>query len=246
MRLPRKFARNINVICPVHPLREKYFAFAVGQISSTSSPRPFPARGALRGRHERGMGCGGRGSVGAQVCSQGGFRERAAARRRTALQRLSQNSTGSTWFVESFGRGRCVRRSRVVLASVADAKPCGDEVGPTGRRLVANPLATVTKRNSSPGSNCEGDLRSAVLKAIARARRRPRPLGLARAKPMRDSPVCLLPLPRDLVLSGVHAAVSATFGSFPAIRPSLARRGTDVAECGPSAPPLMWRGRGRE
>ena len=126
MRLPRKFARNINVICPVQPLRKKHFAFAVGQISSTSSPRPFPARGALRGRHERGMGCGGRGSVGAQVCSQGGFRERAAARRRTALQRLSQNSTGSTWFVESFGRGRCVRRSRVVLASVADAKPCGD------------------------------------------------------------------------------------------------------------------------
>ena len=51
--------------CPALP--KKYFAFAVGQISSTSSPRPFPARGALRGRHERGMGCGGRDSVGAQV-----------------------------------------------------------------------------------------------------------------------------------------------------------------------------------
>jgi hypothetical protein len=32
---------------PVQPFRKKYFAFAVGQISSTSSPRPFPARGAL-------------------------------------------------------------------------------------------------------------------------------------------------------------------------------------------------------
>ena len=33
------------LICPVQPSREKYFAFAVGQISSTSSPRPFPAEG---------------------------------------------------------------------------------------------------------------------------------------------------------------------------------------------------------
>ena len=56
---------------PVQPHQQKYFAFRVGQISSTSSPRPFPARGALRGRHERGMGCGGRGSVGAQMESQG-------------------------------------------------------------------------------------------------------------------------------------------------------------------------------
>jgi hypothetical protein len=39
------------------------------------------------------------------------------ARGRTALQRLRQNSADSTWFVESCGGGRCVRRSRVVLAS---------------------------------------------------------------------------------------------------------------------------------
>jgi hypothetical protein len=32
----------------VYPLCKKYFAFSVGQISSTSSPRPFPARGADR------------------------------------------------------------------------------------------------------------------------------------------------------------------------------------------------------
>jgi hypothetical protein len=32
---------------PVQPLSQKYIAFAVGQISSTSSPRPFPVRGAL-------------------------------------------------------------------------------------------------------------------------------------------------------------------------------------------------------
>ena len=93
---------DFNLIWVVQSLREKYFAFAVGQISSTSSPRPFPARGALRGRHERGMGCGGRGSVGAQMESQGGFPvSDRPARRRTALQRLGQNSTGSTWSVET-------------------------------------------------------------------------------------------------------------------------------------------------
>ena len=72
------------------------------------------------------------------------------ARRRTALQRLRQNSADSTWSVESFGGGRCVRRSRVVLASVADAKPCGGDVIPTGFDAPSIRLATVTKRNSSP------------------------------------------------------------------------------------------------
>jgi hypothetical protein len=57
----------------VQPYQQKYFAFAVGQISSTSSPRPFSARGAYRDRHERGMGCGGRDSVGAHVLFAGRF-----------------------------------------------------------------------------------------------------------------------------------------------------------------------------
>jgi hypothetical protein len=57
---------DFKMIWVVQSLSQKYFAFAVGQISATSSPRPFPARGAYRDRHGRGMGCGGRGSVGAQ------------------------------------------------------------------------------------------------------------------------------------------------------------------------------------
>ena len=60
-----------------------------------------PKRG-VGHRHERGMGCGGRGSVGAQSCSQGGFRERATARR--------TNGAG------------CVRQNRVVPTPVAGAK----------------------------------------------------------------------------------------------------------------------------
>jgi hypothetical protein len=49
-----------------------------------------PKRG-VGHRHERGMGCGGRGSVGAQVCSQGGFRERAPARRTNGAGYVRQN-----------------------------------------------------------------------------------------------------------------------------------------------------------
>ena len=79
------------------------------------------------------------------------FRERATARRRTALQRLRQSLADSTWSAKNSGGGRCVRRSRVVLASVADAKPCGGDVIPTGFDAPSIRLATVTKRNSSPG-----------------------------------------------------------------------------------------------
>ena len=71
---------------------QKIFRFAVGQISSTSSPCPFPARGALRGRHERGMGCGGRGSVGAHGDRRASkTRERFTARTRTALTRTAKS-----------------------------------------------------------------------------------------------------------------------------------------------------------
>ena len=60
------FRSDSNMIWVVQSSCKKYIAFAVGQISSTSLRHPNPARGADRDRHERGMGCGGRGSVGAQ------------------------------------------------------------------------------------------------------------------------------------------------------------------------------------
>ncbi len=47
--------------------------------------------------------------------------------------------------------GCCVRRSRVVLASVADAKSAEVLASPTGRDKTFNPPMTVTKRNSLPG-----------------------------------------------------------------------------------------------
>jgi hypothetical protein len=66
LRVKFNLRSDFNVIWVVQISREKYFAGPVGQISATSSPRPFPARGAYRDRHERGMGCGGREFVGAQ------------------------------------------------------------------------------------------------------------------------------------------------------------------------------------
>jgi hypothetical protein len=72
MRLERNLPSNSNVIWPVQTSREKYSASAVGQISGLSPP-VSPKRGAGRDRHERGLRCGGRGSVGRAKELQGGF-----------------------------------------------------------------------------------------------------------------------------------------------------------------------------
>src|SRR6202165_6355552 len=47
----------------VQPPLQKYFVSPVGQIISTNSRHPTPQRGACHDRRERGVGCGGRGSV---------------------------------------------------------------------------------------------------------------------------------------------------------------------------------------
>jgi hypothetical protein len=59
---------------PVQPLLQKYFTSPVGQIISTTSRHPTP-QGAYHDRHERGVGCGGRGSVLRATGSQGGSRD---------------------------------------------------------------------------------------------------------------------------------------------------------------------------
>ena len=83
-----------------------------------------------------GTGCGGRGSVGARgrdrravvtVSGHGAPDER----RLNAFIRIL---TGSTWLVEVFGDGSCVRQNRVVLAPVAGVKPSEVFGSPTGLR----------------------------------------------------------------------------------------------------------------
>jgi hypothetical protein len=53
MRLNRNFLNQLNVIWVVQSSCKKFFAFLVGQITFTTSPRFFPARGAFRDRHGR-------------------------------------------------------------------------------------------------------------------------------------------------------------------------------------------------
>src|SRR5450432_3777654 len=62
VRAQQKLLKRINVIWVVQSLLQKYFASPVGQIISTNSRHPTP-QGAYHDRHERGVGCGGRGSV---------------------------------------------------------------------------------------------------------------------------------------------------------------------------------------
>ena len=102
-----------------------------------------PGKRGGRDRHERGMGCGGRGSVGAQVCSQGGFRERATARR--------TNGAG------------CVRQNRVVPTPVAGAKLRGGEVIQPDRSAI-KPAATVTRRIRRRGEH--GISRKAIAQGM--------------------------------------------------------------------------------
>jgi len=49
-------ARRANQRFPVQTSREKFSAFAVGQIAATSSRHPGPKRGAYHDRHERWVG----------------------------------------------------------------------------------------------------------------------------------------------------------------------------------------------
>jgi hypothetical protein len=109
----------------VQPSREKYFASVVGQIISTSSPRPTPARGACHDRQETRDGMRWtRQRRAREMCSQGGFavsgHRRADERRFSPSPKFRRDRHMARW--KFFGARCCGRRSRVVLASVADAK----------------------------------------------------------------------------------------------------------------------------
>ena len=45
LRVNQNFLKKINLILSVQSYLKKYSAFAVGQIISTSSPRPVPTKG---------------------------------------------------------------------------------------------------------------------------------------------------------------------------------------------------------
>jgi hypothetical protein len=100
------------------PLAKNISLHPDGQISGIT-PRVSPTEGRIASRHGRGMGCGGRGSVGAQevIAGQHQAVSDRPARRRTALQRLGQN----------FDRPHTAGRS-LWSGSLRTAKSCGSGI----------------------------------------------------------------------------------------------------------------------
>src|SRR6266404_3286747 len=118
-------------ICPttgkslfaVKPPLQKYLALLLTQISSLSRA-VSSHRGAYRDRHGRGMGCGGRGSIGHVRESQGGIN---SVSDKTACGRQMLAADGEVvWSWHPLLVLNLRRR-----------------VGPTGRRQALNPLMTV-------------------------------------------------------------------------------------------------------
>ena len=109
-----RFGRHSHTAGPAQPshcpspcdklARRANFRFAETPNQWPISGHPVPARGAVARRHERGMGCGGRESVGAQLMSQGGLNPVSDSRARRTNDVFS------------------VRQNRVVLTPVAGAK----------------------------------------------------------------------------------------------------------------------------
>ena len=132
------------------PSRKKISLNPSGK-SKLKCPPSCPARGALAIVTNVGAGCGGRSSVGREMCLQGGFRERATARRRPALKRLRQNFFRQHMSrSKGFGWGSCGRQSRVVLAPVAGVKLM-EIREPDRASMNRQSVSDGGKTNSSPG-----------------------------------------------------------------------------------------------
>src|SRR6266700_4185218 len=86
-----KVTRRANQQKPVQPSFKKYFAFAVGQISATSSRHLIPQEGRWPSSRTRGEMRWTRQRRAREVRSQGDFRERAPARRTNGAIRVRQN-----------------------------------------------------------------------------------------------------------------------------------------------------------
>ena len=67
------FSNNFKLICPVQSSLAKIFRFPSTQISRYNTRHPVPRRGAFAIVTNVGTGCGGRGSVRREACSQGGY-----------------------------------------------------------------------------------------------------------------------------------------------------------------------------
>jgi hypothetical protein len=128
----RKRRLALCKVCPsgksvnsVQPLAKKYSAFAVGQISATSSPRPCPARGAVARRHERGAGMRWTRQRRRANVRRAVFRERATARRTNGAKAY----------------GKTVWSRHPLLVPSCRWRHRSDRIG-----IAIKPAATVTRR----------------------------------------------------------------------------------------------------
>jgi hypothetical protein len=164
LRLKFNLRWDFNVIWRPDPLAKIFRCFA-GQISSSVRAVSSPG-GAGRGRHERGMGCGGRDSVGARVCSQGGFRERATgAQDERRCFRLRQDFAGRVPTRRSLMAKTCrVRQNRVVLRPQGWRQVLWRRIRPTGLRCATICKATAA---TEPGRRGEhGISRKAIAQGM--------------------------------------------------------------------------------
>jgi len=141
---------QINSMLPVQPHPKKYSAFAVGQIIAIVSPIHPGKRGVSRSSRTRGwMRWTQRRR--ARWWSQGGVsRERSSVAQTTGASRAFARISVGTSPIGVLTRGCCVRRSRVVLASVADVKPA-ETRRPDRASGKSQSAGDGGKRNSSPG-----------------------------------------------------------------------------------------------
>ncbi len=133
--------------------RRAIFRFTGTPNQWLNSGRPVPARGAVARRHERGMGCGGRESVGEQVRVAG----RVEPRERFAGAQDERRFS--------------VRQNRVVLTPVAGAKSAVANSNPTGVERPQNPPTTVTRRIRRRGEH--GISRKAITQGMPGASAEP-------------------------------------------------------------------------
>jgi hypothetical protein len=136
----------------VQPSSQKYFAFAVGQIISTSSPRPASIRGAYASSRTLGAGCDGRGSgarraalartaksCGPDAPTLASSFAKQFARRRWQQSPVTGESTEET--VKTIAQGRPGETGEpVVTMLVCFIHFAREAAGATGTRLSLRPL----------------------------------------------------------------------------------------------------------
>src|SRR5258708_9774348 len=134
--------------------RRAIFGFSETPNQWLNCGHPVPTRGAVARRHERGTGCGGRESVGAQVRSQGGLNLVSDSQARKTNDVSAFAKASADWHLARrslLAKTGRVRQNRVVLTPVARAQSALANSNPTG---VEEPLKSADDRdktNSSPG-----------------------------------------------------------------------------------------------